>query len=203
MKARTIWDFLTSICCKGSKNFANGSPALILARRFSFNVRTSPSTRPVGVWIYGVPYTILINLFRQKFLNRRPVKAVALSVFMVFGISFKLQYCSRNFVAVSPSVVLHRLAAGHLLYLSMESKIKNLRFWSEIGPTKSNWISSFGTFSGGRLFCSVLGMLSLMFFPENLHGMQLSHFRCIASVNLGHQNCFADKVILLMAGCPL
>ena len=121
---------------------------------------------------------------------------------MVFGIPFKLQYCSRNFIAVSPSVVLHRLAAGDLLYLSMESRIRNLRFWSVIGPMKSNWISPFGAPNGGKLFCSVLGMLGLLLLPESLHGMQWSHFCCIASVNLGHQNCFADRVILLMAGCP-
>ena len=63
-----------------------------------------------------------MNLFLQKFLNWRPVKAVALSVRMVFGIPFRFQYCSRNFIAVSPSVVLHRLAAGYLLYVSMVSK---------------------------------------------------------------------------------
>ena len=139
----------------------------------------------------------------QNFLNWRPVKDVAKSVLMDFGIPFRLQYCSRNFIAVSPSMVLHRLAAGHLLYLSMESKIQNLRFWSVIGPMKSNWIFSFGAPNGGKLFCSVLGMLGLLFLPESVHSMQLSHFRCIAFVNLGHQKCFADRVILLMAGCPL
>ena len=68
---------------------------------------------------------------------------------------------------------------------------------------KSNWISSFGAPDGGKLICSVLGMLGLILLPESFYGMQLSHFRCIASVSLGHQKCFADGVILLMAGCPL
>ena len=43
--------------------FPNGSPALLLVRRFSSKVRSPRSTNPVGVWIYGVPYNILMKLF--------------------------------------------------------------------------------------------------------------------------------------------
>ena len=68
---------------------------------------------------------------------------------------------------------------------------------------KSNWISSFGLFTGGRLFFSVLGILGFILLPGILHGMQVSHFFWNASVIFGHQKCRAARVILLMAGCPL
>ena len=112
-------------------------------------------------------------------------------------------YCSRNFTGVSPPVDVQKLAAGHLLYRSMDSKIYNRRLFSVIGPMKSILISSFGLFNGGRLFVSVLGMLGLMFLPDILQGRHDSHFFCIASVIRGHQKCRAVRVIILMAGWPL
>ena len=55
-KCNSNADFLNLVCgvlCitfrAKSNAFPNGSPALILVRRFSFKVRTSRSTRPVGV----------------------------------------------------------------------------------------------------------------------------------------------------------
>ena len=72
-----------------------------------------------------------------------------------------------------------------------------------IGPMKSNWISPFRDFIGGRQFCSVLGIFGLGFLPERLHGMLLSHFLWIASVSFGLQKCFAAIVILFMARCLL
>ena len=68
---------------------------------------------------------------------------------------------------------------------------------------KSNWISSFGLFIGGRLFFSVYGMLGLILLPHNLQGIQVPHFFCIAPVIFGHQKCLAARDILLMAGCHL
>ena len=68
---------------------------------------------------------------------------------------------------------------------------------------KSNWISSFGALNGGKQFCSVLGIFGSRFLPERLHGIQLSHFLCIASDSFDHQKCFAAIVILLMVGWPL
>ena len=68
---------------------------------------------------------------------------------------------------------------------------------------KSNWMSSFGALNSGKRFCSVLGIFGLRFLLESLHGMQLSHFLCIASDSFGHQKCFAAIVILFMAGWPL
>ena len=112
-------------------------------------------------------------------------------------------YCSRNFTAVSQSVDVQKLAGSHLLYRSTDSKIKNRRLFSVIGPMKSIRISSFGLFNGGRLFVSVLGMLDLLFLPDILQGRHDSHFFCIVSVIRGHQKCRAARVILLMAGWPL
>ena len=58
---------------------------------------------------------------------------------------------------------------------------------SVIGPMESNWISSFGLFTGGRLFFSVLGIFGFILLPDILHG----------------KKCRAARVILLMARCPL
>ena len=64
------------------------------------------------------------------------------------------------------SVDLQRLADGHLLYWSIESKTSKLRFSSVIGPTKSNWISLIGEFTGGKHSCSFLGILGFRVLPE-------------------------------------
>ena len=71
-KCNSNADFLNLICgvfrttfrakCNA---FLNGSPALLLVRRFSFKVRTPRSTKPVEVWIYGVPYINLMNFFAK------------------------------------------------------------------------------------------------------------------------------------------
>ena len=85
-------------------------------------------------------------------------------------------YCSKMFIAVSPSVDVQKLAAGHLLNRFMDNKIGNRRLSTVIGPIKSNWISSFGLFNRGRWFVSVFGMLGLIFLPDMLQGMNDSYF---------------------------
>ena len=119
---------------------------------FSFSVLTPLSTNPVGVCMYGVPYISLIFLFLEYVRNSLPVKAVPLSVLIIFGKPYIIVYCFIKSITVFPSVVLTRLAAGHLLNRSMDSKINILRFLNMIGPMKSNWISSFGSSNGGSLF---------------------------------------------------
>ena len=128
------------------------SPDFMLVSKISFSVLTPRSTSPVGVCMYGVPYINFIWWCLQNSLNDRLVKAVALSVLIVFGMPFSFIYCSKNFTAVWLSVDLQKLAAGHLLNRSIESKMYNLRFFSVIGPMKSNCISSFGLLSGGSWF---------------------------------------------------
>ena len=130
-----------------------------------------------------------------KFSERTPVNAVALSVLIVLGMPLRFMCSSINCTVVSPSVVLQKLAAGDLLYRSIESKILSV-----IGPEKSIWISSFSLLNAGNWFVSVLCKLGLMFLPDILHGMHPSHFFCIASVIFGHQKCLAAMDILLMAG---
>ena len=83
------------------------------------------STRPVAVCLYGVQYTSFI--FSLSDLNLVPVKAVPLSVLIVFGLLFSKIYCSKKVFADFPVGALQIHAAGHLLYRSMENNIKNLR----------------------------------------------------------------------------
>ena len=135
-----------------------------------------------------------------KFSKCRPANAVVLSVLIDFGTPFKFIFCSRNLTAVWPSVVLRKLAAGHSLNRSIESKIKNLWFLSVIGPMNSNWMFSFDLLSLSSWFISVLGMLGLMVLPDILQGTQFSHFFCMASVIRGHQKCLAAIDILFKVG---
>ena len=93
---------------------------------------------PVAVCIYGVPYISFIFSFLQVDLNSFPVKAVPLSVLITCGMPFSKIYCSKKVFAVFPFGSSHMHAAGHLLYRSMEIKIKNLRCLNLIGPMKSN-----------------------------------------------------------------
>ena len=130
----------------------NFSPPFMFVSIVSFSVLTPRSTNPVGVCIYGVPYMSLIWWFLQNSLKVWPVKTVALSVLIVFGMPIRFMYCSINLTVVSPSVDLQRLAAGHLLNRSIESKIKNLWFFPVNGPIKSSCISSFGLFNAGNWF---------------------------------------------------
>ena len=60
----------------------------------------------------------------QTLLNLRLVTAVLLSVLFNFGVPFRFRYCFKSLTAVMPSGVLQNAAAGHLLYQSMDGKIK-------------------------------------------------------------------------------
>ena len=49
----------------------------------------------------------------------------------------------------------------------------------------------------------MLDILGFLLLPPILHGLQVSHFLCIAFAGLGHRKFFAALVILFKAGCLL
>ena len=93
-------------------------------------------------------------------------------------------------------------AAGNLLYQSINMSIKRHVCPYLIGPMKSKWTSLFVCFclwiviilNHWVLFSTVTGHLA---------AVNSSLFVCISFVSFGHQNSFADAVLLLISGWPL
>ena len=88
----------------------------------SFSVHTPHLTNRVGEWMYGVPYMRFVWWLLQNSLIVRPVIVAVFFVLIVLGMPFRFMYCSKYLTVLSRSVVLQKLAAGHLLYRFIESK---------------------------------------------------------------------------------
>ena len=129
------------------------------------------------VYVYTVFRIIISYLdFWKFFLISFPVKVVPLSILMDCGIPLGVIFCSRRVFAVFLVGVPQKHAAGHLLYRSIDTSMKNRFCLNLIGPIKSNWISWFVLLVGCKQLISVIGNWGFTLLPVILQDMHSSHF---------------------------
>ena len=117
-------------------------PSAIFALVSDLIVRINRSTKPVPVCKLGVHLIRWIFWPSQNCLNSLILKQLPLSVRITRGVPLSVKYLFKNFRMVRVSVLLQMCAVGHLLKLSIATKIyMSPRVFDLIGPAKSNWIS--------------------------------------------------------------
>ena len=151
-------------------------------------VRTNRSTLLFPRWSWIGHSTCVIKWFVQNYLNFSPRNIVAVSVRILFGMTFWAIYSLRNSITFSVVGLLANDALGHPVLWSIATS-KYFSFLGAIlnGPAKSRASSSLNASAAASLPKFDCDFIGFKFLPESLHWLHVCASRTISRCICGHQ----------------
>ena len=130
-------------------------------------VCTGRSTSPMGRWLLAGAYMISMLYRLHCCCILLSFMHLAWSSLMFLGTACWVMYLFENFFMFGPFAFETNFRVGNFEKRSMQAKKKtSLPCPSNIGPPKSNWISSFGSEHGGRGVQSDFRIKPFRFLPN-------------------------------------
>ena len=156
----------------------------------------SLSTKPRARWSFTGASIISILFLLQKFFTWWPTKHFAWSNRIDRGIPWFSKYICKKFITFSPLVLSYIHAVGYLEKRSIAArKYTGLPFSSKMGPSKSIWISWFGSTHGIWGENWLAGIVDLRFLPISVQCWHSVAFTICSRFMYVHQQCVAMQII--------